>query len=66
MLTLFAAAKGIYGFFRIIIPGVTGDNTDFEREKGVAQLISFGLLAGASAFIFLRAWFWLPEHRDSK
>jgi hypothetical protein len=66
LLTLFAAAKGIYGFFRIIIPGVTGDNSDFEREKGVAQLISFGLLAGASAFIFLRAWFWLPEHRDSK
>jgi hypothetical protein len=64
LLALFAAAKGIYGIFRIIIPGVTGDDSDFEREKGVAQLISFGVLAGASAFIFLRAWFWLPEHRD--
>jgi hypothetical protein len=66
LIALFAAAKGVYGLFRVIIPGVTGDNSDFEREKGVAQLITFGLLAGASGFIFLRAWYWLPEHRDSK
>jgi hypothetical protein len=64
LIALFAAAKGVYGLFRIIIPGVTGDNSDLEREKGVAQLITFGLLAGASGFIFLRAWYWLPEHRD--
>lgn len=65
LIALFAAAKGVYGLFRIIIPGVTGDNSDAERERGVAQLITFGLLAGASTFIFLRAWFWLPEHRDA-
>lgn len=65
LVALFAAAKGVYGLFRIIIPGVTGDNSGAERERGVAQLITFGLLAGASTFIFLRAWYWLPEHRDS-
>ncbi len=61
---IFAAAKGLYGLFRIIVPGVTGDNSDFEREAGIAQLLSFGILAGVSKLIFWRAWYWLPEHRD--
>jgi hypothetical protein len=64
LIGIFAAAKGLYGLFRIIVPGVTGDNSDREREEGIAQMISFLLLAGASKLIFWRAWYWLPEHRD--
>jgi hypothetical protein len=66
VIALLAAAKGVYGIFRVIAPGITGNGSDdVERQRGIAQLISFGLLSGASVFIFLRAWYWLPEHRES-
>lgn len=66
IIALFAAAKGVYGIFRVIAPGITGHGADdVERQRGIAQLISFGALSVASVFIFLRAWHWLPEHRES-
>ena len=66
VIALLAAAKGVYGIFRVIAPGITGNGADdVERQRGIAQIISFGALALASVFIFLRAWHWLPEHRDA-
>jgi uncharacterized membrane protein HdeD (DUF308 family) len=65
VIALLAAARGVYGVFRVIAPGITGHGSDdAERQRGIAELISFGLLTGASVFIFLRAWYWLPEHRE--
>lgn len=65
LIALLAAARGVYGLFRIVAPGVAGSaDADIGREQGVAEFISFGLLALASAFIFLRAWYWMPEHRE--
>jgi len=65
IIALFAAARGIYGIFRIIAPGVAGSSdAEIGRQEGIAQFVSFGLLAGAAVLIFLRAWYWMPEHRE--
>ncbi len=36
---------------------------DVARQQGIADALSYGSLALASAVIFLRSWNWLPEHR---
>jgi hypothetical protein len=65
LIALLAAARGIYGLFRLIVPGVSGPgiDADVERERGIAQFLSFGFLAAGGVMIFLRSWYWLPEHR---
>ena len=73
VIALVAAAKGLYGIFQLIAPGVFGVNgvprfvdldSDTVRQTGIANFLSFGSLSAASVLIFLRAWNWLPEHRS--
>lgn len=61
---LVAASKGAYGLFRIIAPGVTAaGNDDIERQRGIAEFLSYGFLAVGGGVIFRGAWRWLPEQR---
>jgi hypothetical protein len=65
LVVLVALAKLGYGVFRVAAPGVTGSGSDdVERQRGIAELLSYAFLAGGGAFIFFRAWHWLPEHAD--
>ncbi|HEY8217105.1 MAG TPA: hypothetical protein VIH82_08220 [Acidimicrobiia bacterium] len=62
IVVLVAAAKAGYGLFRVIAPGVTGHGRDApQRQLGIAELLSYAFLAGGAAFVFHRAWRWLPE-----
>jgi hypothetical protein len=65
LVVLVALAKAGYGVFRVVAPGVTGSGSeDVERQRGIAELLSFAFLAAGGAFIFFRAWAHLPEqHR---
>lgn len=66
LIVLVALAKAGYGVFRVVAPGVTGAGSDdVERQRGIAELISYGFLALGGAFIFFRAWHHLPEQRDA-
>jgi hypothetical protein len=61
IVVLVAAAKAGYGLFRVIAPGVTGQGRDDpERQRGIAELLSYAFLTGGAAFVFHRAWRWLP------
>jgi len=62
LVVLLALAKAGYGLFRVIAPDVTGRGPDdAERQRGIAELLSYSLLAAGGAFVFHRAWRWLPE-----
>jgi len=62
IVVLVSAAKAGYGLFRVIAPGVTGSGAeDPERQRGISELLSYAFLAGGGAFVFHRAWRWLPE-----
>jgi hypothetical protein len=62
IVVLVSAAKSGYGLFRVVAPDVTGRGPeDPERQRGIAELLSYAFLAGGAAFIFHRAWRWLPE-----
>ena len=64
IVVIVAATKGIYGFFKVVGPSTFGaGNDDVVRQRGISEIISYGFLALGGAFIFLRAWHWLPEHR---
>ena len=53
-----------YGVFRIIAPDVTGSNSSFEEQQGVAELVAFGALLAFSIVLF-RTHFWeMREHDD--
>jgi hypothetical protein len=61
VVVLVAAAKAGYGLFRVIAPDVTGrGREDPERQRGISELLSYAFLAGGAAFVFHRAWHWLP------
>lgn len=65
LVVLIAAAKAGYGLFRVIAPDVTGAGSDdAERQRGIAELLSYAFLAGGGALVFHRAWRWLPEQRS--
>jgi hypothetical protein len=65
LVVLVALAKAGYGLFRVLAPGVTGvGDDDVERQRGIAELLSYVFLAGGGVLIFFRAWHWLPEHAD--
>jgi len=66
LVVLVALAKAGYGVFRVIAPGVTGSGSeDVERQRGIAELLSFAFLAAGGAFIFFRAWAHLPEQHHA-
>jgi hypothetical protein len=66
IVVLVSLSKAGYGLFRVIAPDVTGSGAeDPERQRGISELISYALLAGGGAFIFHRAWRWLPEQATS-
>ena len=66
VVVIVSAAKAGYGFFRVIAPDVTGDGReDPERQRGIAELLSYAFLAGGAAFVFHRAWRWLPAATGS-
>jgi hypothetical protein len=60
------AALGIagYGAFRIIAPDVTGRLDDFERQQGLAQLLSFGALVAICIFLFRRSFWDIRDVED--
>jgi len=65
IVVLVATAKAGYGLFRVVAPSVTGTGReDPERQRGIAELLSYAFLAGGAAFVFHRAWGWLPEQRE--
>jgi hypothetical protein len=65
VVVILAATKGLYGVFKVVDPSTFGvGNDDTIRQRGISEIISFGFLGITSAFIFLRSWHWLPEHRD--
>jgi hypothetical protein len=62
---LVAAAYGTYGLFRAVAPGVTGLDSDVERQKGIAQAISLAALGVGSYLVFLIHWRERPEREES-
>jgi drug/metabolite transporter (DMT)-like permease len=65
LVVLVALARAGYGVFRVVAPGVTGSGSeDVERQRGIAELLSYAFLAAGGAFIFFRAWLHLPEHEQ--
>jgi hypothetical protein len=66
IIVILAATKGFYGLFKIAAPGTFGSgHDDVVRQQGISEVISFAFLGLGAAFIFVRSWFWLPEHRSS-
>lgn len=46
-----------FGLFEIIAPGISvGGEADVVRAEGISEMLSFGVLAVASALIFVRSW----------
>jgi len=63
---LVAAAYGIYGIFRVVAPGVTGfQDSDIERQKGIAQAISLAALGLGALAIFALHWRERPAPVDT-
>lgn len=61
-LVLFAAYSAVYGLFRTIAPGVTAfHGGSGERERGIAQLISFAALAIGALAVFVLHWRETPK-----
>jgi hypothetical protein len=66
IIAIVAATKGFYGLFKVIWPSTFGSgNDDVVRQRGISDVISFAFLGLGAAFIFVRSWHWLPEHRPS-
>lgn len=65
IIVIVAFAKAGYGLFRVIAPGVTGSGSeDVERQRGIAELLSYAFLTVGGLIVFFRAWHYLPEHRE--
>jgi hypothetical protein len=61
-LVLFAAFAGVYGLFKVVAPGVASvGGGASERERGIAQAISFGALALGSLAVFVLHWREVPR-----
>lgn len=59
VVTLLSAGAGaLYGLARLIVPGTTGFEVahDVERDGGITQLVTNGLLAAAAYGIFAIHW----------
>jgi hypothetical protein len=57
LIFLFSTAVALYAVFRVIAPDVTaGIDPDLERQLGIQQLVTLGVLSTLSAGIFLWAW----------
>jgi len=66
IIVIVAATKGFYGLFKVVAPSTFGSgNDDVVRQRGISDVISFAFLGLGGAFIFVRSWFWLPEHHPS-
>lgn len=63
ILFVVASVKTVYSIFQVVGPGTfgTGDH-DVARQRGFSDLVSFAFLTAGAAFVFLRSWYWLPEH----
>lgn len=62
LITLVAGALAVYGLFRIIAPGTSGFGPQsFERNEGIHQLVTNGVLALVAAAIFHFHWRRVPE-----
>ena len=67
VLFVVAATKAVYAIFQVVGPGTFGKgDSDVARQRGFSDLVSFAFLAGGAAFVFLRGWYWLPEHATKK
>jgi hypothetical protein len=65
IIVIVAATKGFYGLFKVVGPSTFGEgNDDIVRQRGISEVISYAFLGLGATFIFLRAWHWLPEHRE--
>jgi len=65
IIVIVAFAKAGYGLFRVIAPGVTGGGSDdVERQRGIAELLSYAFLTLGGLIVFFRAWHYLPEQRE--
>jgi|GEM_PF-1939541 len=66
IIVILAATQGFYGLFKVACPSTFGSgNDDVVRQRGISDVISFAFLGLGAAFIFVRSWHWLPEHRSS-
>ena len=66
IIVIVAATKGFYGLFKVVAPSTFGSgNDDIVRQRGISDVISFAFLGLGAAFIFVRSWYWLPEHHSS-
>lgn len=67
IVVIVAATKGFYGLFKIVAPGTFGvGDDDVVRQRGISDVLSFAFLGIGGALIFLRSWYWLPEHRTER
>lgn len=65
IIVIVATTKGFYGLFKVIGPSTFGSgDDDIVRQRGISEVISFAFLGIGAAFVFLRSWHWLPEHRE--
>lgn len=67
ILFVVASVKTAYAIFQVVGPGTfgTGDR-DVARQRGFSDLVSFAFLTAGAAFVFLRSWYWLPEHAPKR
>lgn len=67
ILFVVASVKTVYAIFQVVGPGTfgTGDR-DVARQRGFSDLVSFAFLTAGAAFVFLRSWYWLPEHAPKR
>ncbi len=57
LIVIVGATRGLYGLFRIMVPGVTGEGAhDIERKLGIAQFLSYLVLVSGALWIFFTAW----------
>ena len=66
ILFVVASVKAVYSVFQIVGPGTFGEGGDVARQRGFSELVSFAFLSAGAAFVFLRSWYWLPEHAAQK
>ena len=56
LLAVFSAAWAAYGLVRIVVPDLTAADTTGESQRGTIQLVGYGALAVASAWIAHSHW----------
>jgi hypothetical protein len=69
LVVLFASVAAVYGLIRIVAPGTTGPGfggSSAERDQGIAQLVTGGLLAAAAYAVFAFHWRRADDLRTEK